>query len=370
MQGLKSIAIGFSLKIVNLANDKRFQVYNNLLENRHLCDGKNLYIKYYIIMEKLIEIRNLKKYFSKNKGLFSRNEKLIYTLNGINLDIYQNETLGLVGESGCGKTTLGRVLLNLTQATSGSIKFDNTEISNLSSKQLKPFRKNMQMIFQNSYSSLNPRMKIKDILAEPLKINTTLSKEEIKTETEKVLNEVGLSYNIADNFPHEFSGGQRQRIAIAKALILKPKFIVADEPISALDICIQAQIIKLLKDLKEKFNLTYLFISHDLSTVKSFCSRTAVMYLGEIVEIAKTEELFSSPKHPYTKALLNSVLQVDKGSKTKVELIKGELPSNENLPVGCNFASRCPYATQECLKKEPETTEISQTHKVNCFNFQ
>ncbi len=319
-------------------------------------------------MEKLIEIKNLKKYFSKNSGLFSKNEKLVYVLNGINLDIYQNESLGLVGESGCGKTTLGRVLLNLTPITEGSIKFENNEISNLPSKQLKPFRKDMQMIFQNSYSSLNPRMKIKDILAEPLKINTELSKAEIKSEIEKVLNEVGLSYNIADNFPHEFSGGQRQRIAIAKALILKPKFIVADEPISALDICIQAQIIKLLKELKEKFNLTYLFISHDLSTVKSFCSRTAVMYLGEIVEIADTHELFSTPKHPYTKALLNSVLHVDTSNKSKVELIKGELPSNENLPKGCNFATRCPYATQKCFEEKPKTSDVSLTHKVNCFN--
>ena len=319
-------------------------------------------------MEKLIEIENLKKYFSKNTGLFSKNEKHVYVLNGINLNIYKNESLGLVGESGCGKTTFGRVLLNLTPLTEGSIKFENNQISNLPPKQLKPFRKDMQMIFQNSYSSLNPRMKIKDILAEPLQINTELSKSQIKSEIENVLKEVGLSYNIADNFPHEFSGGQRQRIAIAKALILKPKFIVADEPISALDICIQAQIIKLLKELKEKYNLTYLFISHDLSTVRAFCSRTAVMYLGEIVEIADTEELFNEPKHPYTKALLNSVLQVDISHKSKIELIKGELPSNENLPVGCNFASRCPYATQKCFEQKPNTKIISQTHKVSCFN--
>ena len=320
-------------------------------------------------MKKLIEIKNLKKYFSKTTGLFSKKEKLVYVLNGIDLDIYQNEILGLVGESGCGKTTLGRALLNLTSITSGSIKFENNEISNLSAKQLKPLRRDMQMIFQNSYSSLNPRMKVKDILAEPLKINTNYSTEQIINEIRTVLNEVGLSYNVSDNFPHEFSGGQRQRIAIAKALILKPKFIVADEPISALDICIQAQIINLLKKLKVKYNLTYLFISHDLSTVKSFCSRTAVMYLGEIVEIAETEELFSMPKHPYTKALLNSVLQVDFNSKSKIDLIKGELPSNENLPKGCNFSSRCPYATQKCFISKPESVDISETHKVKCFNF-
>lgn len=319
-------------------------------------------------MENLIEIRNLKKYFSKQKGLFSKKEKLIYTLNGIDLDIKTGETLGLVGESGCGKTTLGRTILNLTPLTEGSIKFYGKEISSLSDKELKPYRKDMQMIFQNSYSSLNPRMKIKDILAEPLKINTNLPKAKIKAEIETVLNEVGLSYNIAENYPHEFSGGQRQRIAIAKALILKPKFIIADEPISALDICIQAQILELLQKLKEKYNLTYLFISHDLSTVKSFCSRTAVMYLGEIVETANTEELFSSPKHPYTKALLNSVLQVDINKKSKVELIKGELPSNENLPVGCNFVSRCPFATQECFESKPDTTSVSQIHKVKCFH--
>ena len=319
-------------------------------------------------MENLIEIRNLKKYFSKQKGLFSKKEKLIYTLNGVDLDIKTGETLGLVGESGCGKTTLGRTILNLTPLTEGSIKFYGKEISSLSDKELKSYRKDMQMIFQNSYSSLNPRMKIKDILAEPMKINTNLSKDKIKTEIETVLNEVGLSYNIADNYPHEFSGGQRQRIAIAKALILKPKFIIADEPISALDICIQAQILELLQKLKEKYNLTYLFISHDLSTVKSFCSRTAVMYLGEIVETANTEELFSSPKHPYTKALLNSVLQVDINKKSKVELIKGELPSNENLPVGCNFVSRCPFATQECFESKPDTTSVSQIHKVKCFH--
>ncbi len=320
-------------------------------------------------MEKLIEIKNLTKEFPKGKDFLGKPKGFVHALNGINLDIYKGETLGLVGESGCGKSTVGRCILNLIEPTSGDVIFQSKLLRDLNEKELNEARKDMQIIFQNPYSSLNPRMKIKDILLEPLKLNTKLSKKEMEKEVDEILDCVGLAINIKDNFPHEFSGGQRQRIVIAKALILKPKFIVADEPISALDISIQAQIIKLLKDLKEQFNLTYLFISHDLSTVEYFCDRVAVMYLGEIVELASTSELFKTPSHPYTKALLNSIPRIDFNNNKEIIELCGEPASNENLPDCCKFSQRCPNVMKICKEKIPNNIAINENHIVKCFLY-
>lgn len=318
-------------------------------------------------MEKLVEIKNLTKKFPKGRDFLGKPKGFVYALNGIDLDIYKGETLGIVGESGCGKSTTGRCILRLIEPDSGEIFFNGQNLLTLKNKALKNIRKNMQIIFQNPYSSLNPRMKIKDILLEPLKLNTTLSMQEMLKKVDEIIECVGLSTNIKDNFPHEFSGGQRQRIIIAKALILNPQFIIADEPISALDISIQAQILNLLKDLKEKFNLTYAFISHDLSTVEHFCDRVAVMYLGEIVEIAPTKELFSNPKHPYTKVLLNSIPKINFDKKITEIDFATEPISNEQKNIGCNFKERCQFAMDICAKKKPQLIEKTVNHYIKCF---
>ena len=320
-------------------------------------------------MEKLFEIKNLTKKFSQKNFFGAKSKNFVYALNGINLDIYKGETLGIVGESGCGKTTTGRCILRLIDSDNGEVFFHGKDILKMKNKDLKSLRKNMQIIFQNPYSSLNPRMKIKDILAEPLKLNTNLSNNEIDKSVDEILECVGLSNDVKFNFPHEFSGGQRQRIVIAKALILKPEFIVADEPISALDISIQAQIIALLKDLKQQFNLTYLFISHDLRTVKSFCDRTAVMYLGEIVEQAQTSELFSNPLHPYTKILLDSIPQINFNNKTGIISHMGEVISNEHITTYCNFYKRCPSAKDICSEQCPNNFFINDNHFVKCLLY-
>lgn len=318
-------------------------------------------------MEKLIEVKNLSKKFPKGKDFLGNPKGYVYALNGVDFDIYKNETLGLVGESGCGKSTTGRCVINLITPTTGEVLFNNQNILTLKNKDLKKIRKDLQIIFQNPYSSLNPRMKIKDILSEPLKLNTKLSINDIENKIDEMLECVGLPINAKENFPHEFSGGQRQRIVIAKALILNPQFIVADEPISALDISIQKQIIKLLEDLKTKFNLTYLFISHDLSTVRYFCDRVAVMYLGEIVEIGKTEDIFNNPHHPYTKLLMSSIPQIDYSETQNTEIENTELPSNEILPNGCKYATRCPYVMNICKEKNPQMIAKENNHNVKCF---
>lgn len=320
-------------------------------------------------MEKLLEIKNLYKKFPKGKDFLGNPKGYVYALNGISLDIYKGETLGIVGESGCGKSTLGRCVLRLIEPDKGEVIFNGKNLLALGGYELKKTRKNMQIIFQNPYSSLNPRMKIKDILAEPLLLNTNLSKDEINNKVKEALTEVGLQKNATDNLPHEFSGGQRQRIVIARALILNPEFVVADEPISALDVSIQVQILELLSDMKQRFNLTYAFISHDLRTVKNFCDRVAVMYLGEIVEIAPVNELFDNPKHPYTQALINSIPKINLEQKEEIQTMQGEPQTNEKEIAGCKFAPRCPHAKPECLKEHIPSINLSESHFVKCILY-
>ena len=316
----------------------------------------------------LIEIKNLYVEYNTKKGIFGL-EQTVHAVNGVSLDVQKGEILAIAGESGCGKSTLAKAIMMLVKSSKGSICLDDVDILNLSKQyDLKEYYKKVQMIFQNPYSSLDPKMKIGEILREPLEINTNLSKAEIDKIIEEKILKVGLDNNCLDLYPHEFSGGQRQRIAIARSLVLNPEFIIADEPVSALDVSIQAQIINLLKQLKNDFNLTFLFISHDLSVIKYLSDRIAIMYLGEIVEIGKTEEIFNNPRHPYTKALLSAVPEIN-GVKSERIALKGELPSPENLPQGCKFHTRCPYVMEQCKVEVPADIEFSETHKCRCFLY-
>lgn len=314
--------------------------------------------------ENLVKIKNLVVEYQTRKGVFGK-KQIIHAVNGVNLDIKKGEILAIAGESGCGKSTLAKAVLGLEPSKSGQIIFEDLNILSLDKKELKDFKKKSQMVFQNPYASLNPKMKIFDILKEPLEINTNYSKEEICKIVKEKIKLVGLSENCLELYPHEFSGGQRQRIAIARALMLDPEFILADEPVSALDVSIQAQIINLLKELKEKYNLTFLLITHDMSVIEYLADRVAIMYLGEIVEIGKTKDIFSAPLHPYTKALLSSVPQINKTDKKII--LKGDLPSPSDLPEGCKFHTRCPYVMEKCKTCYPEETGIS--HKVKCFLY-
>lgn len=321
-------------------------------------------------MKRLIEIQDLSKEFPIKSGFFNRQVGAVYAVNNINLNIYKGETLGLVGESGCGKSTLGRCILGLTDTTKGSIKFDENELTSTKGKTWKNLRKRMQIIFQNPYSSLNPRMTILDSLREPFIIHKTLKGKALEQRISEVLDMVGLNTNILNRYPHEFSGGQRQRIVIARALALNPEFIIADEPVSSLDVSIQAQIINLLQDLKKQLGLTYLFISHDLSIVRYVSDRVAVMYLGEIIELANVNDLFESPKHPYTQALLSSVPVPDPSSdKTKRIILEGDLPSPANPPSGCKFHTRCPHVMDVCKVDHPEQKELTEEHFVSCHLY-
>lgn len=318
-------------------------------------------------MNKFIEVKNLVKEFPIRKGFFNKQVGAVHAINNISFDIFKGETLGLVGESGCGKSTTGRCVLGLIPPTSGTVNIDGVELTTADSKTIQALRKKMQIIFQNPYSSLNPRMTINEILKEPFIIHEKFSKKEIDKKIAELLDMVGLSESVLERYPHEFSGGQRQRIGIARALTLSPEFIVADEPVSALDISIQAQIINLMQQLKNELGLTYLFISHDLSVIRYVCDRVVVMYLGEISEIAPVQELFSSPKHPYTQALLNSVPVPDPDNDNSSRIIlKGDLPSPVNMPSGCKFHTRCPYVMDICSKVDPEYTKISEGHEAKC----
>lgn len=317
----------------------------------------------------LLEIKNLNVTYQTKKGLIGKIQT-VHAVNNVSLDIQKGEILAIAGESGCGKSTLAKAIMKLVQSDSGEILLNGENVLNLKhNKDLKKFYQKVQMIFQNPYSSLNPKMKIGEILKEPLIINTDLKKEEITKIVEEKIKKVGLDKSALNLYPHEFSGGQRQRIAIARSLILNPEFIIADEPVSALDVSIQAQIINLLKQLKEDFNLTFLFISHDLSVIKYLSDRIAIMYLGEVVEIGRTEEIFKNPKHPYTKALLSSVPELNPQDEKERIHLQGELPSPENLPTGCKFHTRCPYVMEICKTSTPQIKEFSDTHNCKCFLY-
>ncbi len=317
----------------------------------------------------LLEIKNLNVTYQTKKGLIGKIQT-VHAVNNVSLDIQKGEILAIAGESGCGKSTLAKAIMKLVQSDSGEILLNGENVLNLKhNKDLKKFYQKVQMIFQNPYSSLNPKMKIGEILKEPLIINTDLKKEEITKIVEEKIKKVGLDKSALNLYPHEFSGGQRQRIAIARSLILNPKFIIADEPVSALDVSIQAQIINLLKQLKEDFNLTFLFISHDLSVIKYLSDKIAIMYLGEVVEIGRTEEIFKNPKHPYTKALLSSVPELNPQDEKERIHLQGELPSPENLPTGCKFHTRCPYVMEICKTSTPQVKEFSDTHNCKCFLY-
>ncbi|MBQ2645653.1 ABC transporter ATP-binding protein [bacterium] len=314
-------------------------------------------------MENIFEIKNLKIQYKKESIFSQKKEQYINAVNDVSIEIRKGEILGLVGESGCGKSTFGRGIIALEKIYGGEIYYRGKNI--LENTNIKEFRKSVQMIFQNPYSSLNPRMKIYDILKEPLIVHGIKSKKEIDSRIIETSELTGIDIKALNYYPHEFSGGQRQRIAIASAIILKPEFIVADEPVSALDVSIRAQIINLLKDLREQLKLTILFISHDLSVVRYICDRTAVMYLGEIIELADSKNLFENPKHPYTKILLKSVPTISQKAKEKF-VLKGDIPSPLNLPEGCKFHTRCPEIFHKCEIINPEIIKINENHCVKC----
>ena len=318
--------------------------------------------------EVLLNVENLKKYFPITEGLFRKTVGFVKAVDGINFQVYKGETLGMVGESGCGKTTAGLSLMHLVPPTDGFIqlKTDGTW-KEVNSKTISALRREMQIIFQDPFSSLNPRMRIRDIVAEPLLAHGMRSRNQRYERVKTLLNAVGLSASHMDRFPHEFSGGQRQRIGIARALALNPSFVVCDEPVSALDVSVQAQVLNLLSDLQEEFGLTYLFIAHDLSVVQHISDRVAVMYLGRIVELADVKHLFAEPKHPYTEALLSAIPDPNPDIESEQIILKGDVPSPANPPKGCHFHPRCRYATEICLKEDPKLTKIDETgHSVAC----
>ncbi len=318
-------------------------------------------------MENLIEIKDLYVEYKSNKGILGGTQ-IVHAVNGVSLDIKKGEILAVAGESGCGKSTLAKALIRLEPAKSGQINFECRNVLSMDKNELKSYRKKAQMVFQNPYSSLDPKMKIIDTLKEPLQINTDLSDEDIEAIIKEKIKKVGLNEESLELYPHEFSGGQRQRIAIARALVLNPEFILADEPVSALDVSIQAQIINLLKELKDDFNLTFVLITHDMSVIKYLADRVAVMYLGEIVEIGTTKEIFDNPCHPYTRALLSAVPQIS-GKESSREILKGDLPSPSNIPKGCKFHTRCPKCFEPCPISPPENSKLSETHFVKCYLY-
>ncbi|MDO5338032.1 MAG: ATP-binding cassette domain-containing protein [Eubacteriales bacterium] len=320
-------------------------------------------------MEKILSLKNVSKTFPVGKNLLGKPDKFVHAVNNVSFDVYKGETFSIVGESGCGKSTTGRLINHLLTPDTGSIQFMGKEISNLTQDQMRPMRKDMQMIFQDPAGSLNPRMRVEDLIAEPLLIHTNMSREERMKEVSELLGIVGLSSKHAKRFPHEFSGGQKQRIGIARALTVKPKLIIADEPISALDVSIQAQVLNLLHHLQEKFDLTYVFISHDLSVVEMISDRIAVMYLGFVVETAPKELLYKTPLHPYTQALLSAVPIPDPDYQKERIILEGDIPSTINLPKGCPFAARCKMCRPECLEQRPETKEVEPGHFVSCHLY-
>lgn len=316
--------------------------------------------------EALIEVTNLKKYFPITGGVLSRTVGNVKAVDGVSFTINKGESFGLVGESGCGKSTIGRTLLRLNDKTEGTVLFKGQDIHKLSKSKLRSLRPKMQIVFQDPFSSLNPRIKVGDAIGEALLSHGLARRSEVKARVMEVLKLCGLATYHYERYPHEFSGGQRQRIGIARALILNPEFIVADEPVSALDVSIQAQIINLLSDLQEEKQLTYLFISHDLSVIEHICNRVGVMYLGSMVEMASKDELFDNPLHPYTKALMSAIPIPDPTLKRERIVLQGDIPSPANPPSGCKFHTRCPMASDLCKEKDPEYRNVGNDHFVAC----
>lgn len=317
--------------------------------------------------ERLLEIKNLKKYFPVKAGVFRRTVAHVKAVDDISFHINKGETLGLVGESGCGKSTAGRTILRLLEATEGEITFEGQNLLKLDKRELREMRKEMQIIFQDPYASLNPRMTVADIVGEPIDIHgLAANKKERNERVTEILDTVGLGTEYMKRYPHEFSGGQRQRIGVARALAVDPSLIIADEPVSALDVSIQAQVINLMQDLQKDFSLTYLFIAHDLSVVKHISDRVAVMYLGKLVEVADKQKLFDDPKHPYTQSLLSAIPVADPTYKSDRIILEGDVPSPVNPPSGCRFHPRCPYAMEICSEVEPEYKDYGEGHYAAC----
>jgi len=322
--------------------------------------------------DKLLEVQGLTKYFYKPTGFWGQKQLVIQSVDQVSFHIFRHETFGLVGESGCGKTTVGRTITRLYEPTAGRILFDGADISHLNAAQLLPYRKRIQMIFQDPYASLDARMTVLDTIREALDLHfPQLSKEERNNRVYQLLDRVGLARDHANRYPHEFSGGQRQRIGIARALAVNPEFIVCDEPISALDVSIQAQVVNMLEDLQREMGLTYLFVAHDLSMVRHISSRIGVMYLGKLMEVGDSEEIYQHHLHPYTEALLSSVPvpDPDQARQNTPIMLQGEIPSPINPPSGCRFRTRCPYAMDVCAQQEPPLAEIGEGHAVACHKI-
>ncbi len=318
-------------------------------------------------MENILEVRNLKKHFRIKNGFFHRDAGAVKAVDGVSFTLKKGETLGLVGESGCGKSTLGRTLIRLYEPTEGSILFKGQDFCQVKGSQLRQLRRHIQLIFQDPYASLDPRMTIGQILMQPMEIHNLHAPKERLDRARELLELVGLRPTHIDRYPHEFSGGQRQRISIARAIALEPELIIADEPVSALDVSIQAQILNLLKDLQDKFKLTFIFISHDLKVIEHFCDRVSVMYLGRIVETATRDEIYENPRHPYTQALFSSIPQVGHGKKKIQKGLTGEVPSPLDPPTGCHFHPRCPRVMAKCSVESPLITSITEHHEAACW---
>lgn len=320
--------------------------------------------------EVILEVKNLKKHFPVASSIpFKKSRQKVHAVDGISFEVFKGETLGIVGESGCGKSTVARLINQLIPQTEGTVEFHGQKLEELTKNEVRSLRRNIQMVFQNPYSSLDPRKNIQYLLTEPMTIHKQGSKKENIKQIEQLLTTVGLKPEHMKRLPHEFSGGQRQRINIARALTLKPEIVICDEPVSALDVSVQAQVINLLKQLQKDFKLTYLFISHDLNVVNYICDRIIVMYLGKIVEIGTAEEIYSSPKHPYTQALLTAIPKENPFVEKETIILSGDVPSPINPPSGCSFHKRCKFATEKCSSEIPKNTELSDTHKVSCHLY-
>lgn len=316
---------------------------------------------------KILEVKHLKKYFPLKKGKYKDGDPCVKAVDDITFDLYEGETLGLVGESGCGKSTLGRTIIRLYEPTSGEVIFEGEDVAKKSRKEMRALREEMQFIFQDPYSSLNPRMTVFNILAEPLIAHGKFKRgPELDAYVKNLMDRCGLPSYYCYRYPHQFSGGQRQRIGIARSLALDPSFIICDEPVSALDVSIQSQIINLMKDMQEEKNISYIFISHDLSVVKHISDRVGVMYLGSMMELADKNEIYSNPQHPYTRALIGAIPLPDPTKRKEMQVIQGEIPSNVNIPKGCKFNPRCPFAKDICREQEPATKEVKPNHFVKC----